>query len=335
MLTYRENRQPLAGFSSMSPLPLKPFFCALALVAAVTRSAPAEPQSAATHPVEPAEPGLEALMKMEIPVVEAASKYEQKTTEAPASVTIITADEVKKYGYRTLADVLASAPGLYTTYDRNYSYLGVRGFSLGDFYTRNSRVLVLVDGHRINNSLTDGAAIGTDFILDTDLIDRVEVIQGPGSSLYGNNAFLGVINVITRKGRDLAGHGVEVSGEAGSFDSYKGRLTYGNRFKNDLEVLLSGTIYDSAGQSSLYFPAYDQRINPGNTLARNNGVAVDADADSFKSGFSSLAFHDFSLEGGYITREKEQPDGPIRDRLQRLSSANDRRPGVCEPEICP
>jgi outer membrane receptor for ferrienterochelin and colicins len=147
-------------------------------------------------------------MKMEIPVVEAASKYTQKTTEAPATVTIIGADEVKKNGYRTLSDILAAAPGFYTTYDRNYSYLGVRGFNLGDFYTRNSRVLVMVDGHRINNSLTDGAAIGTDFIFDPDLIDRVEIIRGPGSSLYGNNAFLGVINVITRRGRDMAGNGV-------------------------------------------------------------------------------------------------------------------------------
>ena len=258
-------------------------------------------------------------MKMEIPVVEAASKYQQKTTEAPASVTIITADEVKKYGYQTLADILASAPGLYTTYDRNYSYLGVRGVSLGGFNTLNSRVLVLVDGHRINNNLTDGAAIGTDFILDVDLIDRVEIIRGPGSSLYGNNAFLGVINVISRKGRDLAGNGVEVSGEAGSFDSYKGRVTYGHQFKNDLEVLLSGTIYDSGGQSSLYYPTYDRRINPGNPWARNNGVAEDADSDSFKSGFASLKFHDFSLEGGYITHEKGNPTA------QYLTDFNDNR----------
>lgn len=305
MLTIRGNGRTLAASSSTPSCAFKLFLCALVLFLMVATGFTAEPPSAATQPAEPAEPSLETLMKMEVPVVEAASRYEQKTTEAPASVTIITSDEVKKYGYRTLADVLGSAPGLDTTYDRNYSYLGVRGFSLGDFYTRNSRVLVLVDGHRINNSLTDGAAIGTDFILDVDLIDRVEVINGPGSSLYGNNAFLGVVNVITRKGRDLAGHGVEVSGEAGSFDSYKGRVTYGNLFKNDLEVLLSGTLYDSAGQSSLYYPNYDPRLNPG--VGSNNGVAADDDADSYKSGFGSVAFHDFSLEGGYITRGKNNP----------------------------
>src|SRR5262245_66277281 len=110
----------------------------------------AEVSSAPDTNAQPAEIGLEELMKMEIPIVEAASKYRQKITEAPASVTVISADEVKKYGYQTLADILASAPGLYVTYDRNYSFLGVRGFNRGDY---NSREELLIDGHRINNSL--------------------------------------------------------------------------------------------------------------------------------------------------------------------------------------
>ena len=140
-----------------------------------------------------------------------ASKREEPTTKAPSSVLILTSDEVKKYGYRTLAAVLQRARGLYTTYDRNYSFfLGIRGFNAGD---ANSRVLVLVDGHRINNDLTDGAAIGTDFILDVDLIDRVEVIRGPSAVLYGNNAFFGVINVITRTGASMEGYGAELTGE--------------------------------------------------------------------------------------------------------------------------
>jgi len=218
-------------------------FC-LALVVFPMVNRAADSQTVATPPQQPTEISLEELLKMEIPTVEAASKYKQKITEAPASVTIIGADEVKKYGYRTLADILRSAPGLYVSYDRNYSFLGVRGFSLGDY---NNRVLLLIDGHRLNNSLSDSAFIGSEFPLDVDLIERVEIIRGPGSSLYGNNAFFGVINVITRKGRDMAGNGAEVSGEIASFDTYKGRVSYGNRFTNGLELLLSGTIYDSEG----------------------------------------------------------------------------------------
>jgi iron complex outermembrane receptor protein len=269
----------------------------------------ADTQSAATKPVEPTEISLEDLVKMEVPVVEAASKYTQKITEAPSSVTIITSDEVKKYGHRTLADILQTVPGMYVTYDRNYAFLGVRGVNMGD---NNNRVLLLVDGHRLNNSLSDSAYIGTEFILDVDLIDRVEIIRGPGSSLYGNNAFFGVINVITRKGRDMPGNGVELSGELGSFDTYKARATYGKQFKSGLELLFSGTYYDSEGQDQLFYKQF-------NAPADNNGVAVDADNDTYKSAFASLGFKDFTLEGAYINREKRNPTA------QFLTDFNDNR----------
>ena len=238
---------------------------------------------------------LEALMNMEVPKVFAASKLEQKTTEAPASITIVTADQIKKYGYRTLADILASVPGYFVSYDRNYAFLGTRGVSLGDF---NSRVLLLVDGHRVNNNLTDSAPIGHDFILDIDLIDRVEIIRGPGSVLYGNNAIFGVINVITRQGKQL--NGTEVSGEYGSFDTYKARVTYGRLFTNGVHLMLSGTYSDSGGQDRLFYKEF-------NTPAQNNGVAQNLDGGSFESFFGSVGYGDFALEGAFINREKQNP----------------------------
>ncbi len=261
---------------------------------------------------EPTDLSVEELTRMEIPVVEAASKYKQKITEAPSSVTIITADEARKYGHRTLADILQSVPGMYVTYDRNYSFLGVRGFNRGDY---NSRMLLLVDGHRVNNSLSDGAFIGTEFILDVDLIDRVEIIRGPGSSLYGNNAFFGVINVITRRGRDMPRNGAELSGEVASFDTYKGRATYGNKFNNGLELLLSGTLYDSAGPERLFYKEFAFPL----LKPPISGVAENADDDAFKSFFGSVAFQDFSVQGGFINREKGNPTA------QFLTDFNDRR----------
>ena len=239
---------------------------------------------------------IETLMEI-VPKVYGASKFEQKTTEAPSSITVINSDEIKRYGYRTLGDVLRSVPGFYVSYDRNYAYLGVRGINLGDF---NSRMLLLVDGHRVNNNITDGAYIDTAFILDIDLVDRVEIIRGPGSVLYGNNAFFGVINVITRQGKQL--DGAEVSGEYASHDTYKGRFTYGNLFTNGVQLLLSGTFYDSAGPQQLFYKEF-------NTPTQNNGVAQGQDDDSFGSFFGSLSYRDFTLEGGYISREKENPTG--------------------------
>src|ERR1039457_3167614 len=235
-------------------------------------------QAAETSPTPKAadltEMPLEALMNIDVPKVYGASKIEQKETEAPASVTVVTADEIKKYGHRTLADVLQSVQGFNVSYDRNYAFLGARGLSLGDF---NDRMLLLVDGHRVNNNYNDGAAIGTDFILDVDLIDRVEVIRGPGSVLYGNNAFFGVINVVTRRGQQL--DGFEASGEYGTFDTYKTRMTYGKLFTNGVEVLLSGTYYDSAGEDRLFYPEF-------NTPGQNFGVAQNMDGGSVGSFFS-------------------------------------------------
>jgi len=255
----------------------------------------AEKESELTTTKDLTELPLEELMNIEVPTVYGASKYEQKSTEAPAFVTVVTADQIKRFGYRTLADVLRSVPGFYTSYDRNNYFLGTRGLNLGDF---NSRILLLVNGHRVNNDLTDGAYIGTEFILDVDLVERVEVIHGPGSVLYGNNALFGVINVITREGKQLGG--AEVSGEYGSFDTYKGRVTYGKQFANGLRLMLSGTYYDSDGQESLFYEEF-------NTPAQSNGVAVNMDGGHYSSFFGSIGYKAFTLEGAYINREKVNP----------------------------
>ncbi len=87
-----------------------------------------------------ADMSLEELMSINVDSVYGASGFEQKVTEAPASVTIITSEEIQRYGYRTLADILRNVPGFYVTYDRNYSYLGVRGFGLPGQYNNSIAV---------------------------------------------------------------------------------------------------------------------------------------------------------------------------------------------------
>src|SRR3984893_10293072 len=171
----------------------------LALLA-LLNTTPALAQDKATIP-NLLDMSLEDLMSIEIDSVYGASGFNQKVTEAPASVTIITSEEIKKFGYRTLADILRNVRGFYVTYDRNYSYLGVRGYGPSGDY--NSRIAVLIDGHRLNDNIFDAAPVGTELPMDVDLIDRVEVIRGPNSSLYVASAFLGVINIITKRGPDL------------------------------------------------------------------------------------------------------------------------------------
>ena len=247
-------------------------------------------------PADLTEMKLEDLMNIEVESVYGASKHLQKVTEAPASVTIVTSEEIQKYGYRTLADILRSVRGFYVSYDRNYSYVGVRGFGRpGDY---NGRILLLVDGHRLNENVYDSAFIGAEFPIDVDLIDRVEIIRGPSSSIYGTNAFFGVINVITKRGRDLKG--AELSGDLASFGSRRGRASYGNKFKNGLEMLVSSSFYDSRGQRRLYYKEFDSPDT-------NHGIAENTDHDQFGQFFANLAYRDFSLQAVYGSREKVIP----------------------------
>jgi len=239
---------------------------------------------------------MEDLMKVDIDSVYGASGYKQKVTETPASVTIITSDDIRKYGYRTLADILSNVPGFYISYDRNYSYVGIRGFGRpGDY---NSRILLLVDGHRLNDSVYDQALIGTEFPVDVDLIDRVEVIRGPNSSLYVASAFLGVINVITKRPRNS--RELTASAELASYGTFKTRLTYSNRWRSGLEMLLSGSFYDSRGHERLYFPEFD-------SPATNHGIAQDVDGDQYRQVFANLTYHGFTLQGAYGWRDKTIP----------------------------
>ena len=227
--------------------------------------------------------------------VYSASMYVQNKHEAPSSVTVITSEQIRTFGYRTLADILQSVRGFYVTYDRNYSYLGVRGFSPpGDL---NDRILLLVNGHRLTDNLYDSALLGTEFQLDVDLIDRVEVVRGPSSSLYGASAFFAVINVITKSAQSMAG--LELSGEADGFGTYRGRSSYGAS-AHGIDMLLSGTVDESTGPGKLFFPAFD-------SPQTNNGIARNADDDSFRSVFSNLHFHHFTLEAVASTRNKGIP----------------------------
>lgn len=243
---------------------------------------------------------LQELGRIKVQRVYGASRYLQNSGDAPASVTLVDSEEIQFYGHRTLGDVLNSVNGLYTTSDRDYTYLGLRGFNRpGDF---NSRVLLLVDGHRLNDPVYGGAAIGREFPVDVDLIDRVEIVRGPSFSAFGDNAVFGVVNVITKQGRDIDSG--EVSAAAGSSYSYQGRFTYGRKLTNDWDLLLSGTFYDGRGRQNLYYPEYNTPLNNV-----NNGIATRSDGESFHSFMAKIARRDFSLEGVFGSREKTIPTG--------------------------
>lgn len=190
---------------------------------------------------------LEQLMSLE---VYSASRFNQKATQAPSNVTVLTSADIRAYGWRTLADALRSIRGLYTSNDRSYSYLGARGFLRpGDL---NTRFLLQIDGTRINDPVFDQAQLGAEFPLDLELVDRIEFVPGPGSSIYGTNAFFGVINVITRRAPDL--EGTRATLEAGQAGTRAASASYGWR-NGDAELLLAANRGLSDGRD-LYFPEF-------------------------------------------------------------------------------
>ncbi len=241
---------------------------------------------------------LDDLFETKVITIKSASLREQPSTEAPASISVVTHDDIQRLGYQNLADILAGERGFYTSSDRNYTYLGDRGFGRqGDY---NSRVLVLVDGHRMNDNVTGGVTLGNGFMVDSDLIERVEVVRGPGSALYGNNAFFAVVNVITRTGKDISG--VETAFSGGSFESYRGRITMGYELDHGIDFLASGTVFHSDGHDQLFYKEYVQPPT-------SDGYSRHTDAEEAESGFARLSWNGIKLEGGWVERTKHIPTG--------------------------
>lgn len=282
-----DNSLASAKASNVCPAPL-----ALAVVLLFAIALPMQAVADAQTQEDLTGLSIEELLSVE---VYSASKFSQKTTEAPATVSIVTAADIGNYGYRTLADILAGVRGLYVSYDRNYQYLGARGFNRpGDY---NSRILLMVDGNRLNDPVYDQASIGTEFPLDVDMIERVEVVRGPGSSIYGSNAFFAVVNVITKRGRDL--DGVAISAGAASHGAAQGRLSYGMQNEGGAELLLSISGANAKGQN-LYFPEFD-------TLGNNNGIAANLNGDRYHKLFGKVAYEGLSLSATYASRTKQVP----------------------------
>lgn len=236
---------------------------------------------------------LEQLMNMEITT---ASKFPQKKMDAPAAVTVITADDIRDYGYRSLADVLRSVRGVNMTYDRIYEYVGVRGFGRSGDY--NSRVLLMIDGRRVNDVIYDQAFLGSDGLVDMENVARVEFVPGSGSALYGSNAFFGVMNVITKQGRDWQGG--SLAGGFGSYGMDREKATLGYRLDNGAEAMLSASRQRSDGQHRLPFDRFDNPASLPFTAYGLDGMKTD-------KLFGKFSFQGLELEGAFSDRNKTIP----------------------------
>lgn len=235
---------------------------------------------------------LEELLAKEVVT---ASKIAQQLSNSPSAVSIVTARDIKSYGYRTLAEVINSMRGLNTVSDHVYTYMSGRGFGNPGDYA--GRVMLLIDGQQANDNLYNSSYLANDGLLDTELIDRVEYVSGPGGVTYGNGAFYGIINVITKKGSDF--NSAQVAIDGASYQSYKKRITYGNKLENGADVLISASDYQSHGQN-FFFKEFD-------SPATNFGMVNNLDQEKNRRLFFKGSYQQWSLETAYVTRKKDDP----------------------------
>jgi iron complex outermembrane receptor protein len=222
-----------------------------------------------------------------------ANRIANQVSNASSAVSIVTAQDIKDYGYRTLADILNSMRGLQTPQDYVYSYLGGRGFSSPGDYA--GRIIVLIDGYRADDSYYGQAYLGNDGILDVALIDRVEYIPGGGAVGYGDGALLGAINIITKNGDDI--NGAQMSAGYGSHQSHQERFTFGKTLKNGANILLSASTYSSKGRG---FNVLDSSTETLVHKASENG-------EDNKRLFFKGAYEGLTLQAAWAKRNIEYP----------------------------
>ena len=150
--------------------------------------------------------------------VSAVSRTIEDIDDAPSSLSVIDGQELRAFGYPTIAEALRGTRGVYLSNDYSYWSAGIRGLGQPNDY--GNRLLVLADGHPTNDNVLNSSYIGTDGRLDLYDVERIEVVRGPGSLLYGTGAFSGVVNLVTRP-RD------EPTGVNGAFGTWGSNVAHG------------------------------------------------------------------------------------------------------------
>jgi outer membrane receptor for ferrienterochelin and colicins len=256
---------------------------------------------------------LESLLSGE--VVLSVSRTAERADDAPAAVTVITREQIRIWGYQSVAEILERIVGFYTTDDHMIPNVAVRGIT-GGLRAESGLLKVMIDGRPVSFRPTGGNWVGPELI-PMSAVERIEIIRGPASTVYGADAFLGVINVITREaervdGLELWSTGNYGGGFGGGFD-----LTMGGRH-GDFSAIAALRIHreDRSGlrlpDSS---PAPSLRPNVDRT-ARANQLILDS-----ASVFSRFTYHidedsSISLTGNLSAIDR---NGDFADWLQLAS----------------
>jgi outer membrane receptor protein involved in Fe transport len=249
-----------------------------------------------------------AASQSEEETVVGASKREQSLGTVASAVTVLTADHLRRFGYRTLAEALRGAAGIYVVDDRAVERIGVRGVQLlGD---ANTRMLVLIDGTPLNEPWSQFVDASTALPVSLDDVARIEVIRGPVSSIYGTNAFFGIINIVTLESDKAArAYGRTSVDSFGTFD--------GNAAFN------TGTVNRQVRGTF----SFKQRLGESLTYADLPAATDQTSADGATALFGSFAvnFDRLFFQARAYDRVRELPGAPFDSAIGSDQNTNQDR----------
>ena len=240
----------------------------------------------------------EAIWFGSVEEVTIATRHETKISKAPSIVTVVTAEEIKNLGYHTFVEILRTVPGFEILKDGSNGVVvpAVRGI------TSSNKVRLMLNGHFVNSPFT-GSAFGRFDDFPVENIKKIEIIRGPGSAMYGENAFTAVINIITKDAKDI--DGVKVSSGYGSFDTYEENVVFGKTYG---KVDITGMLHYRQTSGFDGIIESDRQTILDNNLSSFGYPAVSQAPGSVHDGRQEydmnlkVTYKDFYFEGLYINK---------------------------------
>ncbi|MEW6599340.1 MAG: TonB-dependent receptor [Nitrospirota bacterium] len=235
----------------------------------------------------------ELLMFFEEEELMIATRSATPVRKAPAIATVITAQEIRNMGASNVMDVLKMVPGMgIARNEQGFFMLEVRGIST----VKSEKILLMIDGHSLNKNVAESGFSYFGDNLNINNIKQIEIIRGPGSALYGANAFVAVINISTKSAEDI--DGVTATAGGGSFDTQKYNLLAGKTFEDGLRIF-SSIDYRKTNGANLRIEKDSLSTTPYSTAPGNADTQFEA-ADVFVK----ATYKDLTYSGHYLGNDR-------------------------------
>ncbi|MFA7625912.1 MAG: TonB-dependent receptor plug domain-containing protein [Candidatus Kapaibacterium sp.] len=235
----------------------------------------------------------------------------QKMSETPNSIIILSKEDFYLFGYQTVSELINTIQGFYVRSDLNYDFIGSRGFDRTSSFSNNQ---VLLNGHVLNELVYGSQSLDNYLGIDMNDISKIEIVQGPASSLYGSGAMVSLINIKTKDGKEF--NGLTAGYIKGTYGSDYGHLSFGKEY-DDFSISLTARLGEKLGRE-FYFEEFKD--------STSDGIAVGMDGERYHASTLQAKYKDFTLNAYYSFREKDIPNAPYSsDFNSPMTMSRDKR----------